>query len=108
MDETEERGLIRFWLTFDYGPPPGGITTWNPGPSWVGVTAFDYEDALRIVRHEYFPDEPLPPLKSIVEDVDISTIDVLRSYPYYSVPIWRGIWYPAHWSSGLTVDDSAI
>jgi hypothetical protein len=108
MDETKERGLIRFWIEFDYGTPPSGLGPWDPGPSWVGVTGFDYEDALQIVRAEYFADGQMPAVKSVVEDVDVSKIDELRAYPYYSVPVWRGIWYPAMWRSGPAVDDSAI
>jgi hypothetical protein len=106
--DAGKRGLIRFWFEFDHGPAPRGLSTWNPGPSWVGVTGFDYHDALRIVRAEYFAELPMPAVKSYIEDVDVSTIDWLKAYPHYSPPVWRGIWYPAMWRSGPSVDDSSL
>ena len=109
VDGGAERGLIRFWFEFDYGPGPGGpgITLWHPGPSWVGVTAFDYDDAVRIVRAEYFADRSMPTVKSVIEDVDVSKIDLLRTIRF-DPPIWRGIWYPAMYRSGPSVDDSSL
>ena len=107
--DAGERGLIRFWFEFDYGPGPGGLTTWNPGPPWVGVTAFDYDDAVRIVRAEYFADRSMPAVRSFIEDVDVSAIDVIKGTGYrFSPPVWRGIWYPAMWRSGPSVDDSSL
>lgn len=103
--DRDESGLIRYWIEFDYGPAPRGVSTWNPGPARVGVTAFNDDDALRIIQAEFFAERSMPPVKSSVANVDLSTID-LQDYPYNSPPIWRGIWYPATWRSGPSVDDS--
>src|SRR5262245_47046160 len=104
-----DRGLIRFWIEFDYGPGPDQPSTWNPGPSWVGVTGFDVDDALRIVRAEYFKDGSMPSIRSMAEDVDVSTIDIIKATGVgNSPPIWRGIWFPPMWRSGPTVDDGTL
>ncbi|HEY7130642.1 MAG TPA: hypothetical protein VH440_00235 [Candidatus Limnocylindrales bacterium] len=102
-----EPGLTRFWIEFDYGPGPRSLSTWNPGPSCLGVTGFDYDDALRIARAEYFADRPLPAVRSFIQDVDVSTIDELMTQPF-SPPTWRGVWYPPQWRSRPSVDDSSL
>jgi hypothetical protein len=33
------------------------------------------------------------PIRSVIEDVDVSTLDQ-RVRPNMLVPIWRGIWFP--------------
>jgi hypothetical protein len=58
-----------------------------------GVTAFTFEDALWLMRELVFKDEPMPPIREAIEDVDIPTLDThVRSN--MSVPIWRGVWHP--------------
>jgi hypothetical protein len=109
LSEAGERGLVRFWFEFDYGPAPTGISTWNPGPPVCGVTAFDYEDAIRIVKVELFLDRSMPTVKSVIENVDVSTLKELEQpYLYHAPPIWRGVWFPAMRHSGPSVDDSLL
>jgi hypothetical protein len=109
MKDHGERGLVRFWFEFDYGPAPwpelGAIYLWCPGPLYVGVTAFDYEDAIRIIRTESFDSKTLPAIAACTEDVDVSKIAMLATLPY-SPPVWRGIWFPPAWQSGPSVDNS--
>jgi hypothetical protein len=64
-------------------------------PSYVargcGVTAYDRDDALRILQHDLFGREPIPKIVSVIEDVDISSLDRGHVIPNMEVPIWRGI-----------------
>jgi hypothetical protein len=113
VPRSTEPGLIRYWITFDYAmrAPEPGLNLDGPDaflPRSCGVTAFDFDDAIRIVAASFFTDRPVPTIAGVIEDVDVSTLDL----PYkYSPPIWRGIWYPAlseELPSGPTVDDDTL
>jgi hypothetical protein len=104
--DPDGQGLVRYWIEFDYGRPPAGISTWNPGPERCGVTAYDLDDAMRIVSADLFSGRSMPRIKSVVENVDISQLDQLAKVPYYAPPTWRGLWFPALRHSGPSVDDS--
>lgn len=93
--------LTRYWIEFARPLQRHGIR-WLP--SAVGVTAYSLDDALEIVcqyLYEYMPmpheGESLPPVSTITEGIDVSTIE--RKHFGLGVPIWRGIWYPPifHW-----------
>lgn len=94
---TEERGLVRYWIAFadDALPPPLPGAIWldaPPGPKQVGVTAFDQADALDLVRERWWPEQSMPTVEAILEDVDVSAMPL--DSRLLGVPIWRGIWYP--------------
>ena len=59
-----------------------------------GVTAYDYQDALRIVRECVFDNAPLPEIEAIIEDVDLATLDEGHVVPNMSLPLRRGVWFP--------------
>jgi hypothetical protein len=83
--------LTRFWIEFDWSAkarPPAGIRL------GVGVTAIDRGDALRLVAHRVFSDEPLPPVKEIRERVDVSSLDPGHVLPNMGPPHVRGVWFP--------------
>jgi hypothetical protein len=109
---TPERGLIRYWITFDDGPRAllPGITLDGNGfkPDSCGVTAFDLEDALRIVAADLFGGGHLPAIKDIVEDVDVSSLEVVLRGRYYAPPVWRGMWFPATSTAGPAVDEDRL
>jgi hypothetical protein len=63
-------------------------------PSGYGVTAFDYLDAVQLLRERVFSGKDLPAIGSVIEDVDISTLDDRHVRPNMGVPVWRGVWYP--------------
>ena len=95
---TADRGLIRFFFTFEQPPLPpyDGLISLDSspnGPGEVGVTACDRDDALSLVRERFWPDGGMPAVASVLEDVDVSNlrIDGRR----LGVPVWRGVWYPA-------------
>lgn len=78
--------MNRYWLEFE---EPSD----NGGPSLVGVTALDLEDALRLVGDAWFEGKPVPRPTAVTEHVDVSTLpEWVRQN--MGVPTWRGIWYP--------------
>jgi hypothetical protein len=80
----------RYWFSFDLKlvdePPPGLLIG-------CGVTAYSYEDALMILRERVFnADVPNP--KSVIEDIDVSTLDPGHILPNMGSVMKRGIWFP--------------
>jgi hypothetical protein len=59
-----------------------------------GVTAYDEDDARRLVRERVFAGGVLPPIGKAIEDIDISTLDDEHVRPNMGVPIRRGVWFP--------------
>jgi len=62
-----------------------------------GVTAFDLDDARRIVRERVFLGNAAAVVK-IVEDVDVSTLDPGHVLPNMMPPNTRGVWFPLGYS----------
>ena len=69
-------------------PHPIGVL---PG---VGVTAYDEEDALRMIRERIFTRHPFPQVKEQIMDVDVSTLDDRHVRPNMGNPMVRGVWFP--------------
>ncbi|RKH04263.1 hypothetical protein D7V97_25555 [Corallococcus sp. CA053C] len=59
-----------------------------------GVTAYDLDDARRILQAQLFKETPLPTFTHVTEDVDVTTLDAGHVLPNMGVCSWRGIWYP--------------
>jgi hypothetical protein len=108
IDASEPTETTRFWLGFDLaglGPDVafGGLSLDGGSPAhrlcWrgVGVTGYDLDDCLALVADMLQP-EPLPPLRTTVRDIDVSTLDV--DSRWLGVPVWRGVWYPDQNSRG--------
>ena len=76
--------LTRFWFEFD-----GSII------SGYGVTAYSYDDAIRLLKEIIFRDRPMPDIKSVVENIDVSTLHEGKILPNIGAPSFRGVWYPA-------------
>ncbi|MBS0265719.1 MAG: hypothetical protein JSS02_27555 [Planctomycetes bacterium] len=83
--------LRRFWFTFD-------LTISDPHPAGTllgcGVTALSLEDATEVIRKTVFGDMTMPKIRSIVEDVDVSTLDAKHVLPNMRVPQVQGVWFP--------------
>lgn len=82
--------LIRFWVTLN---EEGEIRARSSSPLGYGVTAFDRDDAIELLRADVFGGE-LPTVESIIEDVDMSTLDDGHIRPNMETPAFRGVWYP--------------
>ena len=99
------RFLHRYWIEFD---EPADVPA---GRRRFGVTAFDIEDAMRLLRAEVEAEEasrrrarpgargsgvrmPAEPSR-VVEDVDVTTLDAghVRPNPMHP-PSERGVWFP--------------
>jgi hypothetical protein len=87
--------MIRYWFEFDfesYVPVPFGTKM------GCGVTAFSYEDALSIINDKIFNKNPIAPIKRIVENIDVSTLDAGHILPNIGLSNVRGIWFPLGYS----------
>jgi hypothetical protein len=86
----EEIKLHQYWIEFD--PSHGKLLGWQ---GWgYGITAYSLEDALNLLREQFFNGESIPPVLSVIEDVDVSTLDAGHVRPDMGVCSWRGVWYP--------------
>ena len=87
--------LQRFWFEFD-------ISIDDPHPIGVllgcGVTAYDYVDAVQLVANLVFKASALPPIRRVIEGVDITTLDANHVLSNMGVPSNRGIWFPLGYS----------
>lgn len=82
--------MHRYWLTWDRSSPVEPPIGAGHG---CGVTGFDLDDALRLVKDRF--GSATPPISSVVEDVDVSTLDAGHVLPNMGVVIYRGVWFPA-------------
>jgi hypothetical protein len=89
--------LKRFWFEFDFIDNinnknlPGGCVM------GCGVTAFNYDDALDILKEKVFKKNPPATIKKVIEDIDISTLEKGHVFPNLSPkspPNIRGVWFP--------------
>lgn len=85
--------LTRYWFEFDWGDQAPMRAVGGLG---CGVTAFDREDALHLLTQVAFANEAVPPIKSVVENVDISTLDQGHVIPNMGASSERGVWFPRH------------
>ncbi len=84
--------MRRFWFHFDQAA--GALP---PGVSYgIGVTAFNYDDALSVLRSAVFERPPPEPLR-VVEDVDVGSLDD-HVRPNMGDPTQRGVWFPLGYS----------
>jgi len=83
----------RYWIVLDVDPDD-----WNLPVGLAhgcGVTAEDYDDAVKLIQEELFPDQPLPAIIDVIEDVDVSSLDGNEVLPNIGLPLIRGVWFPA-------------
>jgi len=60
-----------------------------------GLTAYNYEDAISILKQKVFYNIPFPQIDNFIENVDISTLDEKHVLVNMGLPNIRGIWFPA-------------
>ncbi|TAM83995.1 MAG: hypothetical protein EPN47_04090 [Acidobacteria bacterium] len=83
--------LCRYWFEFDLSHSQARQV---PDGLGCGVTAFDYEDAITLMKDRVFEGGELPPIRNVIEDVDISTLDEKQVRPNMDIPFFRGVWFP--------------
>jgi hypothetical protein len=94
--------LRRYWIQFDLPPMErtrgGWLTIDDTAEAYMrggcGVTGYDLDDCLRLIQEVVFRGDALPAVASVIEDVDVSSLDFDRLRGNFGVPVWRGIWYP--------------
>jgi hypothetical protein len=105
--------LFRLWLEFDllrrHGQGMIAVTTERrvvPGQNLVGVqrtaalldgcgvSGYDEDDCLALVREQLFEGRELPAIPRRVPSVDISTLPK-HVRDGMGVPVYRGVWFPA-------------
>ncbi|UXE68862.1 MAG: hypothetical protein KA713_09915 [Chryseotalea sp. WA131a] len=83
--------VTRYWFEFDSNQ----IKDLPPGlPLGCGVTAYDYNDAISILRQSVFKGQEIPELKNKKENIDIRTLDQRHVIPNMKDPTLRGVWFP--------------
>ena len=81
--------LKRFWIEFD------DTASLSVGVGYgCGVTAFDLNEALAVLQEQVFIDEPMPEIRKITEDIDVSTLDPNHVLPNIGITVDRGVWFP--------------
>jgi hypothetical protein len=79
--------LRRFWFRFR------DLPKFSPIGLGCGVTARDYDDAVDILGSTILKGQAIPPIASVIEDVDVSTLDRGHVIPNMEVPAFRGVWF---------------
>ena len=80
--------LRRFWFRFH------DLPKFTPIRLGCGVTARDYADAIEILGGTVFKGQTMPTIASVIEDVDIATLDPGHVIPNMEAPVFRGVWFP--------------
>jgi hypothetical protein len=83
--------LRRFWFEFDDAAFLRAPSVLGLG---CGVTAWTEHDALVLLQQRVFHEAPMPRIKGIIHDVDVSTLDAGHVLPNMLPPNRRGIWFP--------------
>ena len=92
LDTLSSKMLVRYWFEFDKES-----TTEVPMELGLGcgVTAYDYNDAVSLIREIMLDNTPLPKIKRVVANVDIRTLEINHVQRGMGICVWRGIWWPA-------------
>jgi hypothetical protein len=80
--------LRRYWFEFEPISTPYPL---NPG---CGVTAYNYADAVSLMRDSVFGGGDTPKITRFLEDVDVSKLDAGHVIPNMGSVLVRGVWFP--------------
>jgi hypothetical protein len=79
--------LKRYWFKFEISK--GGALGVG-----CGVSAYDYDDAIKLMCERIFGMSGLPPIEQCIENVVISTLEASHVHPNMGSVNVRGIWFP--------------
>lgn len=82
--------MIRYWFEFNESEDVYLLGL----QLGCGVTAFNKEDAMKIIGELIFKHKKIPTIKKCIENVDIRELDQGHIMPNMWAPNYRGIWYP--------------
>jgi hypothetical protein len=80
--------LHRFWFNFQ-NPPQ-----FSPLGLGCGITAHNYKDAIKILASTVFVGRTMLAIESVIEDVDVQTLDQNHVVPNMGQVSTRGVWFP--------------
>ncbi len=80
--------LRRFWFNFANVPP------FSPLLFGCGVTGYDRADAMQLLSRTVLAKYPELKVDTVIEDVDVRSLDVGHVHPNMGVPAVRGVWFP--------------
>jgi hypothetical protein len=86
--------LRKFWFRFETLPRPTAV---NLG---CGVTAYNRDDALNLLREHVFGPYGLPPIVECIEDVELDQIEKKHARPNIGDTERHGIWFPLGYPPG--------
>jgi hypothetical protein len=89
-------------VRFESGLPATGVIGVTTGDARLsaallygcGVTGLDTDDCFKRVRDGLFSDRPMPAIRDVVFDVDVSSLDRTLTQ-HLGNPAVLGIWFPA-------------
>jgi hypothetical protein len=93
----------RIWVSFETGLPASGATFVTTAADAAlstallygcGVTGLDADDCLKRMRDGLFSDRPMPAIRDVVFDIDVSTLDPMVA-EHLGNPATLGVWFPA-------------
>jgi hypothetical protein len=88
--------LTRYW--FEFGLSGEDLRRFGYFPAYgVGITAYDYQDALSLLRRWVLRTDEMPKIERVTENVDVSNLLEKNSRILFQLgcPAWRGVWHPA-------------
>lgn len=92
--------LRRYW--FEFALSGEDLRRFGYFPAYgVGVTAYDYEDALASLWKSIVRGDELPKIAKVIANVDVSRLIESQAFaqtrllPHLGCPAWRGVWHPA-------------
>ena len=90
--------LRRYWFEFEFSSEDRRWFAYWPSYG-IGVTAYNFEDALTLVRRWVVRGDEMPKIATVIEDVDVSVVfaryfSLTSFFPRFGCPVWRGVWHP--------------
>ena len=80
--------LTRYWFVLERQVVPSPL---NLG---CGVTAYDRNDAIELLRSRALSGKAIPRVIDVIENVDVSGLDQKHVVPNMGSVTERGIWFP--------------
>lgn len=81
--------LRRYWFKF---VPSEKLSCLHLG---CGVTAYDEQDARRMLVEQVFPLFETHEVAEVIADIDVSSLEENHVLPNIGIPCNRGVWFPA-------------
>ena len=84
--------LTRYWFEFEAGL--GNYDLPHGTKVGCGVTAYNYDEALNLLKIQVFKFSTMPVIKAVIENVDVSILDHNHILLNMATPTIRGVWFP--------------